>query len=172
MRVIFSYFRLITFISGLLIGVQVPHFVDQYGKALQSLWLESEQALSEFQQEADRYFDGDMEKLIAYYRKSDDQVFIDGGDSISAIYQRNQQLKQALANYRQGLKESYWHTFVHPQADIRQEVMQSYTYAIQLTPHAMAVGVILALLLAVLTESLLRLLLLPWRKKKRGVKHG
>ena len=172
MRIVYSYLRLVTFILGLLIGVQVPHFVDQYGKALQSHWLESQQALSEFQQEADRYFDGDIEKLIAYYRDSNDQVFIEGGDSISAIYQRNQQLQQALANYRQGLQAAYWHTFAQPQADIRQEVMQSYTYAIQLTPHAMAVGLVLGFILAALIESLIRLLLLPLRNKKMGEQHG
>lgn len=172
MRVLYSYLRLMTFILGVLIGVQVPHFVDQYGKALQSHWLESQQALSEFQQEADRYFDGDMAKLIAYYRESNDQVFVDGGDSIDAIYQRNQQLQQALKSYREGLHAAYWQTFANPQLDIRREVMHSYTYAIQLTPHAMALGLLLGLIVAAIIESLLRLIILPLRKKKPGEQHG
>ncbi|MBL4741460.1 MAG: hypothetical protein COB75_00790, partial [Idiomarina sp.] len=106
------------------------------------------------------------------YRESDDQVFSEGGDSIDAIYQRNQQLQQALSNYQQGLRSAYWQTFVGPQTDIRSEVVTSYTYAIQLTPHAMAVGLLLGLLVAVIMESLLRLLLLPLRKKQTGEQHG
>ena len=172
MRVFYSYLRLMTFIFGVLVGVQVPHFVDQYGKALQSHAIESQQALDEFQQEADRYFNGDIEQLIAYYRESDDQVFSEGGDSIDAIYQRNQQLQQALSNYQQSLRSAYWQTFVGPQTDIRSEVVTSYTYAIQLTPHAMAVGLILGFLVAVIMELLLRLLLLPLRTKQTGEQHG
>ena len=170
MRVIYSYLRLTLFIFGVLAGVQVPHFVDQYGKSLQSHYLESQRALDEFQQEADRYFDGDIKKLIAYYQASDDEIFNEGGNSISAIYQRNQQLQRALTTYRESLTNAYWQTFVAPQTEIRSEVIDGYNYAIQLTPRAIGIGLLLGFMGAVLIESLLRLLMWPLRRRKRQEK--
>ncbi len=172
MRIIYSYGRLILFVLGVLAGVQVPHFVDQYGKALQSHYLEIQQNLAQFKQEADKYFDGDLEKLIAYYKASDDHVFKDGGDSIDNIYQRYQQLQIAHKNFQSGSLAAYQQTFLSPVGSIRQEVRQSYDYAIRLTPDAIITALIIGFLLACVGELLLRLLLWPVNRKPRGEQHG
>ena len=51
MRKILDYLRLLLFTGGVLIGVQVPGFIDQYGKSLEAHLLESSQSLKEFQRE-------------------------------------------------------------------------------------------------------------------------
>ncbi|MDY0223604.1 MAG: DUF2937 family protein, partial [Desulfobacterium sp.] len=89
MELFFSYIRVFVFLGCTLVGIQVPAFVDQYGKSLESRLIESRIALNEFQDDADKYFDGSVEELIAHYKKNDDQVFNEGGRSIQSIYDRN-----------------------------------------------------------------------------------
>ena len=55
-----SYLRLALFALGLLLGVQVPGFIDDYAKRVEAHRLESEQSLSGFRETARRFFDGDM----------------------------------------------------------------------------------------------------------------
>lgn len=156
MNVIISYFRLMLFLAGVLIGIQVPGFVNQYGKSLESHYLESQKSLGEFRKDAEKYFDGDMEKLIAHYKKDGDPVFTAGGESIDSIYQRNIKLKTALEDFRQGSLSAYTHVFLSPVADIRQEVRRNYSYIVKLNPAAVTVGLIGGLVITLLAELLLR----------------
>lgn len=167
MRILLSYFRLMLFVLGVLAGVQVPHFIHQYGNALAAHYEESQRALDEFQQEADRFFDGDIEQLIRYYQQSDDKVFVEGGKSIAAIYQRNQQLGKALQDFHQSRFNAFRQVFLQPIDDIRAQVQQQYTYAIQLTPTAIVSGLSLGLLVAIASETLLRLLFWPLMRSRR-----
>ena len=76
MAIFFSYIRVFVLVGCSLIGIQVPGFVDQYGKSLESHLTESEIALNEFQDDADKYFNGSMERLIIRYQQNDDRVFV------------------------------------------------------------------------------------------------
>ena len=164
-----SYIRLIVFIGAMLLGIQVPGFVDQYGKSLEAHFNESRLALAEFEDEAARYFGGDMEKLIAHYKRSGDQIFIDGGDSISAIYQRHFLLKSHLANFRQGFLWAYHQAVIEPLPDIQQEVRMNFTHVISLKADAIAFGLGAGLLMAILCELFLKgisaLVRLPFKRK-------
>ncbi|MGM0526042.1 MAG: DUF2937 family protein [Pseudomonadota bacterium] len=171
MRAIVSYCRLILFVLGVLAGVQVPHFVDQYGKSLQSHYLESEKSISEFRQEAEKYFDGDLEQLIAYYKQSDDRVFAEGGDSIDAIYQRYLLLQKALTEFGSSPFNAYQQTFLAPVSDIRQEVRNNFSYAIQLTPTAIGMGLVIGFILAVIGEIVMRLILWPLKQNNRAKRY-
>ena len=95
MGIFISYLRMVLLIIGVLAGIQLPGFVDQYGKSLQAHLIESERSLNEFRDEAEKFFDGSIEELIAHYQASDDRVFQEGGQSINAIFQRYQQLNKA-----------------------------------------------------------------------------
>lgn len=167
MRVIFSYLRLSLFVLGVLAGVQVPHFVDQYGKALQSHYLEVEQNIQQFQQEADKYFNGDMQKLIAYYKASADTVFVEGGESIDAIYQRYEMLRHNYQQFQHGTWSAYRQTFLAPVDSVRAEVRASYDYAIRLTPDAIIVALFIGFILAAISEIVLRLITWPIRSQRR-----
>ena len=94
-----DYLRLVLFVCGVLIGIQVPGFVDQYGQRLEAHQLEAKQSLGEFQHDANRFFGGDINKLIRHYRQNNDPVFSAGGESIESIYQRYVQLTDALTRF-------------------------------------------------------------------------
>jgi hypothetical protein len=43
-----DYLRLVLFVCGVLVGIQVPGFVDQYGQRLEAHQLEAKLSLAEF----------------------------------------------------------------------------------------------------------------------------
>ena len=123
-----------------------PGIVDQYGKNLGSRTAESVRSLSEFQDDADRYFDGDLNKLIEHYAKKNDPVIISGGESIAALLLRNQQLVKAQKSFNSSIYNQYFHVFITPIAEISLDVWTNYTYKVVLNGSAISVGVVSGLL--------------------------
>jgi len=152
MRKILDYLRLILFTSGVLIGVQVPGFIDQYGKSLEAHLLESSISLTEFQQDAERYFEGSLDKLIAHYQNNADPVIKAGGDSIATIYNRNLRLAQAWVAFTTDTYSAYTHVILKPVVDIKNEVWHNYTYSIVLKPSAIISGLTCGFALSLLIE--------------------
>ncbi|MBQ0720499.1 MAG: DUF2937 family protein [Gammaproteobacteria bacterium] len=152
MRKILDYLRLILFTSGVLIGVQVPGFIDQYGKSLEAHLVESTLSLGEFQEDAQRYFDGSLDKLITHYQNNPDPVIQDGGASIAAIYKRNLKLTQAWAAFSKDTYSAYTHVFLKPIIAIKNEVWNNYTYSIVLNQSAIISGLSCGFILSLLIE--------------------
>ncbi|MCL1047068.1 DUF2937 family protein [Shewanella electrodiphila] len=152
MKSIMEYLRLILFVSGVLLGVQVPAFVDQYGQRLQAHTQEAKLSLDEFQRDADRFFAGDIQKLISHYQQNPDQVINAGGDSIEAIYQRYQLLNGALNQFNQTAYSRFEQVAFEPMEDIRQEVWNNFSHTIMLDTRAIAIGLVLGFLLSLICE--------------------
>ncbi len=148
-----NYVWTIAFVAGVLIGIQLPGFVDQYGKALVAHHQEAAANLSEFQDDADRYFDGDLDDLIAYYRRSPDEVFSEGGRSIAAVAERVRMLEAAVRRFRAGALSPYIQTLLFPVPEIRREVAGDYTYTIVLDGSAILVGLLAGVLAALVFDG-------------------
>lgn len=172
MTTLLSYLRLTLFLAGVLVGVQIPGFVDQYGKSLEAHFIESNESMRQFRQDAEKYFDGDIEKLISHYKKNKDPVFTAGGESINSIYTRNIMLRNALKDFKHGSFSSYSHVFLSPVTDIRAEVWRNYTYSVKLDPTAISVGLLSGLTIALITEIFIRgilyLVVLSGKRLKRS----
>ncbi|WP_243889770.1 DUF2937 family protein [Shewanella algae] len=163
LRTIRDYLRLLLFFVGVLAGIQLPGFVDQYGKSLQAHLSEIQTQLAGFQRDADRFFSGDLDKLIAHYVTNKDPVFTSGGDKLNAMVERRSELQQALADFRESLYSPYLQLAFAPQADIRREVWDNYSHNILLKGDAIAIGLLSGLLLAASAELLLSLCWLALR---------
>jgi hypothetical protein len=157
-NIIFSYIRVFVFLGCTLIGIQAPAFVDQYGKSLESHLIESQKALGEFQKDADKYFSGSLEQLIAHYKENPDQVINAGGDSIESIYDRNLMLKKNFMEFQSGSWAAYTQALLTPVPDVKKEVWKNFSYSIKLKPNAIAFGLFAGLIFTILIELLLRLL--------------
>lgn len=158
MNIFFSYIRIFVFLGCTLIGIQVPAFVDQYGKSLESHLIESQKSLSEFQKDADKYFSGSLEKLIAHYKENIDQVINAGGVSIESIYDRNFMLKKNFKDFHSGSWAAYTQALLTPVPDVKKEVWKNFSYSIQLEPTSIAFGLFAGLIFSIVIELLLRLL--------------
>jgi hypothetical protein len=153
-----SYLRLVLFAAGLLIGVQVPGFINDYAKRVEAHLIEAQAGLSGFQNTANQFFRGDMQALVAHYRASEDPIFRSDADSLGNLLTR----QVALDKQFQAMQGPWYIRFLQvvlaADADIRKETWNGYSYQILLTPEAMIWGMSGALLLSFGIECLFRLI--------------
>ena len=153
-----SYLRLVLFAAGLLIGVQVPGFINDYAKRVEAHLIEAQAGLSGFQNTANQFFKGDMQALVAHYRASEDPIFRSDADSLSTLLTR----QLALDKQFQAMQGPWYVRFLQvvlaADPDIRKETWNGYSYQILLTPEAMIWGMSGALLLSFGIECLFRLI--------------
>jgi len=153
-----SYLRLVLFEAGLLIGVQVPGFINDYAKRVEAHLIEAQTGLRGFQGTAEQFFKGDLQALVAHYRASDDPVFRSDADSLSTLLNR----QIALDKQFQAMQGPWYIRFLQvvlaADPDIRKETWNGYSYQILLTPEAMIWGMSGALLLSFGIECLIRLI--------------
>lgn len=149
-----SYLRLALFALGLLIGVQVPGFVDDYAKRVEAHRLEAETGLKGFRETAQRFFDGDLAALVAHYRASNDPVMRSDADSVATLVNRDALLQREWEAMQGAWYARTWHVVTGADHDLLLETANAYSYQVLLVPEAMAWGIVCALLLAWVVESL------------------
>ena len=164
MKIINDYVRLVLFCFGLLVGIQVPAFIDQYTKRVDAKLIEASQLLVGFQHTADRYFEGDLSKLVEHYRHSTDAVFKQDADNIQLIFDRVTTLQHELTILEKNSVAAAIHIIISPALDILHETIDQYTYVIILNPLALLWGIIVALIISSVCESLLVILVKGLRK--------
>lgn len=147
-----SYLRLALFAVGLLVGVQIPGFIDDYAKRVEAHRLESEESLRGFRETAQRFFNGDLAALVAHYRASTDDVMRSDADSVAHLVNRNLLLEgEWLA-----MQGPWYAQIVHLATDadpaLLEETKAAYSYQVMLAPEAIAWGLGCGLLLAWLVE--------------------
>ncbi len=149
-----SYLRLVLFAIGLLAGVQVPGFIDDYAKRVEAHRLESQQSLQGFRDTAQRFFKGNLDALVAHYRVSNDPVMQSDARSVGNLVQRAALLDQEWQAMQGAWYAQAWHLATGADGELFKETLDAYRYQVLLTPDAITWGVISALLLAWLVELL------------------
>jgi hypothetical protein len=150
-----SYLRLVVFAIGLLAGVQIPGFIDQYAKRVDAHYIEARNNFAGFQKTADQYFKGDVDALIAHNSASTDVVIQDEAKTIALIYARVKSLAAELEALRGGLLARIVHVALRPNRDILSETIAAYSYTVPLNADAVLCGVTLGFVLAFTIESVL-----------------
>ncbi|MBV7575748.1 DUF2937 family protein [Pseudomonas sp. PDM32] len=153
-----SYLRLVLFAAGLLIGVQVPGFINDYAKRVEAHLMEAQAGLSGFQNTANQFFKGDMQALVAHYRASEDPIFRSDADSLSNLLTRQLVLDKQFQAMQGPWYIRFLQVVLAADPDIRKETWNGYSYQILLTPEAMVWGMSGALLLSFGIECLFRLI--------------
>ncbi|MCY1295503.1 hypothetical protein D9M68_403400 [compost metagenome] len=150
-----SYLRLALFALGLLVGVQVPGFIDDYAKRVEAHRLEAEQGLAGFRQTARRFFLGDLSALVGHYRASDDPVMRSDAASVQRLVGRAELLQREAQAMQGPWYARAWHLATGADRELLAETWQAYDYQILLQPPVIAWGIGCALALAWLVELLL-----------------
>ena len=154
MKLVLDYTRLLIFSALLLVGVQLPAVVDQYIKRVDAHLIEAKHSLTGFQKTADDFFKGELQQLIAHYRKSDDQVFRADAANIEYIFHRVAHLSDEMAALQGSSVSRTLHVLFSHDPVLMDETMQHYSYSIILTPQALLWGLALAFLVTSLLELL------------------
>ena len=165
-----SYLRLTLFALGLLVGVQVPGFIEAYANQVEARRLEAQQGLAGFQDTAGKFFEGDLNALVEHYRASEDPVIQSDASSVSALVERARLLDREWRIMEGPWYAQAWHVLIAADRAIRRQVWSGYRFRVLLAPEAIAWGLSCALLLAWIVESLFVLLRqapFPQRNRRR-----
>jgi hypothetical protein len=150
-----DYARLIVFSTGLLVGVQLPGFVDQYTKRVDAHYVEAQRAFGGFRATADRYYNGSIQALLNHHAKSGDGVFIDEAKTIESLQTRLDSLASEAAAMRAPLLRRIIHIAFDADREILNETAKVFSYTVPLSPAAIICGVSIGLLIALVIESAL-----------------
>jgi hypothetical protein len=144
-----TYSRLFIFAGGLLLGIQVPNFVDQYERRIDAHYLEVSANISGFQSTADLLFSGDMEALIAYYADSNDLVFESDAQSIRSIVARYNRISNERDALSGNILAAAMHVILYADDEFIDETFEQYGYTVPLNMLAVEWGLAMALLLTI-----------------------
>ncbi|MES2819981.1 MAG: DUF2937 family protein [Pseudomonadota bacterium] len=150
-----SYLRLALFALGLLVGVQVPGFIDDYAQSVAAHRSEAEESLQGFRLTAQRFFNDDLQALVVHYRASADPVMLGDAENIAHLVARADRLESEWLRMQGPWHAQVWHLAVAADRALLDEVYQAYRFQLLLAPEAIAWGLACALLLAWLVELLL-----------------
>ncbi len=151
------YFTVLVACIGLLLGLQLPNFVDQYEKRVDAHLREVLANFQPIQEVANRYTNGSIEQLIEMHRKSDKKAFQDEGTAIENIYQRKLRFQAEADALKTSLPYKILHVVFHHDRDILDETLAQYTYTVPLNEDALVVGGAVTVLILLALELLLAL---------------
>ena len=144
-----TYSRLLLFAGGLLLGIQVPSFIDQYEKRVDAHYQEVSANISGFQSTAQLLFDGELEALISYYQSSNDEVFKRDAGSIRIIADRFNRISAERVALAGNLLNVAFHVLLRPDREIFDETISQYSYTVPLNSLAVQWGLALAVFLII-----------------------
>ena len=150
-----SYSRLFIFAAGLLLGIQVPSFVDQYQKRVDAHFLEVSANISGFQNTANLLFDGDIDALIAYYESSSDAVFQSDANSIRLIVNRFNRISAEQAAMQNNIVAVAAHVMFAADQEFFDEAVEQYSYTVPLNSIAIQWGLALAIFITLTIDLVL-----------------
>ncbi|MFZ2163649.1 MAG: DUF2937 family protein [Sideroxyarcus sp.] len=162
--ILYRYLMIIVACISLLLGLQIPNFVDQYQKRVDAHLREVSVNLQPFQDIAIKYFDGDMNKLIELHRASSEKPFQEEGLAIEKMLARKLRFEADLAALNTSLPLKALHVLLHGDKEIRDEALAQYSYAVPLNQDALVFGACVAITILLLAELLFALLRFVARK--------
>jgi len=150
----FLYRYLLIFIAcvALLIGIQIPTFVDQFEKRLDAHFQEVQANLKGYREIADRDFNGSMEDLIRRHKDSTDMVFRDEATPIEAMYLRYLHFNDQRNALQTSLPGQVLYLIEHGDRDLIRETYASYSFSVPLDSSAIYSGFALAGIMLLLVE--------------------
>lgn len=162
--ILYRYLIVIIACIALLIGLQVPNFIDQYQKRIDAHLREVTANLKPFQEIADHYFGGDLMKLIEMNLKADAAPLQEEGKAIEQMVQRKLRFESDMAALQTSLVMKAVHVMFHGDQEIIDEALNQYSYAVPLDEDALAFGAGAAVAILVSAELLFALLRFAFSK--------
>lgn len=138
--------------GALLIGIQIPNFVDQYAKRLDAHYLEVQTNLKPFQDIANQFHGGSLDALIRQHRQSDDLTFRAEGSAIEKMVHRLQRFEREKREMQAALPQQVAFIVARADPDLVEETRQNYTFGLMLDHTAVLAGLACMLVAVVVLE--------------------
>lgn len=144
----------LVFALTLLLGLQIPNFLQQYEIRLDGHYIEAKNHLLEYQMIADRHFASDLQALITKHKNSDEKSFQDEAVVIGNLFNRFNYLQAQKNRLNAPLVERLLFLAGQLNTPLFTETQNSYNAEIVLNKNAISVGLVFALLSSLLLELL------------------
>ncbi len=171
MSIIKSLFDKIIFATGVLLFMQVPHFIDQYEQRLGGYYQAQVKHLEQYQAIADKQHKGDLRALINDFESSANASVQHTGNNIRQIEQESQQLKQEV----QGLTNQSFVVKVITitkslKMDIARAVIDTFKPAFPLSIEGFVCGLLGGLFMSALFNGVVSMPRVLFANKKHQTK--
>jgi hypothetical protein len=167
MGTLYRYTLILIACAALLVGIQIPNFVDQYEKRLDAHLSEVKNNLQGYQDIADRLYGGSLAALIAKHQQSTDQAFQQEARPIANIVQRYEHFSKELAALATGLTGKIAYIVTQGDRELITETYNNYSFAVPLNEAAVTSGFIFMGMVVLVVEAarlIIARLLRPRRK--------
>lgn len=151
---IYRYFILLLAASALLVGIQAPNLLKQYQQRLAAQYAEAMVYYRDYRVLADRYYDGDINRLIAAHRQSNEPAFQEEADIIEKLVSRVAIFEQQLKLHQQAYPYQLWALVWNNNDELMRGTLKEYSFNVPLDQRALATGAIFALTIAVVIDLL------------------
>ena len=157
------YLMIVVACIALLIGLQLPNLADQYEKRVDAHLREVTINFQPYQEIADKYFNGSIEKLIELHRKSGEKPFQEEGAAVEKMYQRKLRFEGEMAALQTSLPYRIVHILFSGDQEMMGETLAQYSYTVPLNQDALVVGAVIAATVLLVLELLLAIARLATR---------
>lgn len=164
MNLIRRYLMVIITGISLLLGIQIPNFLDQYEKRIDAHLREVTHNLNNYQRIAAKHHAGSLHSLIASHKSSYSEVFKSEGFIIEEMNNRKIQFEIDKKAMNTGLFFNAIHVITNRNNELLQETFDHYSYAVPLNQDAIVSGVGLAMIAIFLIEVIFSILGMLVRK--------
>lgn len=155
MRLILGFLDRIVFTVGVIVFMQLPHYVDQYSHRLGGYARAAQEHLDQYQAIANANSNGDLEALIAEFSSSSNPAVVQTGRQVAHSRTRAVQLREGLEileNRSFGRKLVYLAAYLEP--DIARDSLRAFKPGLPLTPAAGVCGLVGGMIAALLFQGL------------------
>jgi hypothetical protein len=167
MRLLKDYTVRLVFAAGILFGVQIPNFIDQYTHKISAHQLEATKNFSGFQATADKFHGGDVNALIEKHETSADPVFRAEAGPIKEIHSRILAFSSELKALNTHLFGKIFHVAFKSDRAVLKETLAEYSATVPLNTDAIICGLGLGVFSALLCDLLFFLLKLVFGLRVR-----
>jgi hypothetical protein len=140
MGFLYRYCLILLACGALLLGIQMPNFLDQYQKRLDAHLRETQTDLKGYQDIANHEFGGSIEALIAKHAASQDPVFSREAAPLRDLYDRYQRFSAEKSALATSLPGKVLYLARKPDRELLDETYANYSFAVPLDTTAIAAG--------------------------------
>lgn len=169
---LYRYFLVVIACAAILIGIQIPNFVDQYEKRLDAHLIEVRTNLRGFEEIAERHHGGSFESLLREHEASSSPTFRDEAKPLREMLARRDAFLAEQRALNANLAAKSMHIFFNGHPELVRETQAQYAYNVPLTADAIVAGAVFAALAVLLTEIVVQLLAWMLAFRRRGRRDG
>jgi hypothetical protein len=172
MGTLYRYGLILIACAALLLGIQIPNFVDQYEKRLDAHFSEVKNNLQGYQDIADRLYGGSITALIAKHQQSADKTFQEEAQPITNIVQRYEHFSKELTALATGLTGKIAYIVTQGDRELIAETYHNYSFAVPLNEAAVTSGFIFMGVVVFVVEAARLAIARLLRPRRRKLEHS